>query len=361
MIVLFTSNTNGGIVQFTVQLLEEIKKMGKEVKCFVPEGTVFNAQECYKTDIIYYTKIKKVNRLDKAIVGIANRILQLSPNLVWFCDDGILSNEVGITIGRKASVLMTLHDAGGFHPSNNLSIRNKIHQMLRKHYSKGLMRVSCNVLLLSEESKAKFVKKYAEYENKVKLLQLGAHVPSVECKRPQELVQKKDGYVLFFGRIDKYKGIENLLMAFKGLHNFDVSLVIAGKGNFTSREQELISSVEKIEVINRYILDEEMIWLFQNARCLVLPYIEATQSGIIPIAYKYNKPVIVSDTEGLTQVVVDQETGFICHKIEDYQKAICKIYDDNTFQNMSKQAGSYYDKYFDWQANISNLFENMGV
>ena len=65
------------------------------------------------------------------------------------------------------------------------------------------------------------------------------------------------------------------------------------------------------EIHNRYIKDEEVSYFFQRAKLVVLPYIECTQTGIIPIAYAFKKPVIVTDVGSIPEVVEDGKTGFI--------------------------------------------------
>ncbi len=88
-------------------------------------------------------------------------------------------------------------------------------------------------------------------------------------------------------------------------------MIIAGKGQLSEEESQLIQSECHITSAIRFISDEEMVWLFQNAQCVVLPYIEVSQSGVLPIAYKFAKPIIVSNLQGLTENVVVTKTEFI--------------------------------------------------
>jgi len=101
-----------------------------------------------------------------------------------------------------------------------------------------------------------------------------------------------DKYVLFFGNIDKYKGVEYLYEAFLSnpqLH--DYKLVIAGKGSIYFPH----SDHPHVLFINRYIADEEVKSLFTRSSCVVYPYISATQSGVLTIAYKFQTPALVSE------------------------------------------------------------------
>lgn len=99
-------------------------------------------------------------------------------------------------------------------------------------------------------------------------------------------------YYLFFGRIEKYKGIELLYQAFENSPRLqNERLVIAGKGNVYFEKRELPNVIW----INRFIRDEEIKDLFQKAKCVVLPYISATQSGIFSFCFYFGKSVVASD------------------------------------------------------------------
>ena len=67
----------------------------------------------------------------------------------------------------------------------------------------------------------------------------------------------------------------------------------------------------KVEVVPRYVSDAEAAEYFTRADAVILPYRTVSGSGVIPVAYRYEKPVIVSDLPGLTDVVTEGETGWI--------------------------------------------------
>ncbi len=107
-------------------------------------------------------------------------------------------------------------------------------------------------------------------------------------KIPSELEGTKD-YILFFGRIEKYKGLDILIKAYER-SNIDVPLVIAGSGELCTAY-----SSPRIKFINRYIDDAEISCLYKKAKWIVYPYISATQSGVLSLASYYGKPMILSD------------------------------------------------------------------
>jgi alpha-maltose-1-phosphate synthase len=122
-------------------------------------------------------------------------------------------------------------------------------------------------------------------------------------------------YVLLFGKIKPYKGVEILLeaarMVRKKLGN-KFRVLIAGKGNRSYLDTMLrIDDLEYIQIQNRYIPDFEIPKLFKNAKFLVLPYIDASQSGVVSLAYTFSKPVIVSNVGSIAEYVEPGITGLI--------------------------------------------------
>ncbi len=122
--------------------------------------------------------------------------------------------------------------------------------------------------------------------------------------------------ILFFGIVRKYKGLDVLLKAMPGvLARVDCKLRIVGEfyeplETYLQiiREAGLESSVD---IVNRYVANEEVPRLFAEADVLVLPYLNATQSAVARIAFANALPIVASRTGGLSEVVRDQVTGLL--------------------------------------------------
>lgn len=128
----------------------------------------------------------------------------------------------------------------------------------------------------------------------------------------QEKVPEEDGTILFFGRIEDYKGLQYLLAAMPEVISGypGVRLVIAGNGDM-GRYMLLLPDDAHCTLINRFIEDSEIPSLFMKASMVVLPYIEGTQTGVVPIAYAFHRPVIVTDIGCIPEVVEQGKTGLI--------------------------------------------------
>ena len=123
-----------------------------------------------------------------------------------------------------------------------------------------------------------------------------------------ECVNQYGEYMLFFGRIDQYKGVDILLEAYKKseLQRLDVKLIIAGKDLTHITEQ---INDDNIIVLNRYIENDELSNLIRHSLFVVLPYRTATQSGVTKSAYALNKPILCSNAGNLPIEVIDGKYG----------------------------------------------------
>ena len=126
-------------------------------------------------------------------------------------------------------------------------------------------------------------------------------------------VAEEDHLVLFFGRIWEYKGLEYLIRAEPLITSRipAAKIVIAGTGEPFDRYRRLMQHPDRFEVHNGYVSDDERTALFRRASVVVLPYVEATQSGVIPLAYTFSKPVIATAVGGLPEMVDHERTGIL--------------------------------------------------
>lgn len=126
----------------------------------------------------------------------------------------------------------------------------------------------------------------------------------------------KGKMLLFFGFIRPYKGLIYLIKAMpQVLSRLDCTLYIVGE--FYEKTDRYIAEIEKlgiqqkVRIVDRYVANEEVPLYFCAADVVVLPYTSATQSGVVQMAYAFEKPVITTNTGGLPEAVRDGETGLI--------------------------------------------------
>jgi len=179
--------------------------------------------------------------------------------------------------------------------------------------------------------------------------------------------------ILFFGRVRPYKGIENLLAAFKlisanGRENY--RLIIAGEPMKGSEaylheiQQTIKREFNQSHVIVRiqFIPDEEIELYLKGADVLVLPYKEIFQSGVLFLAYSFGLPVVATDVGSFREEIVEGNTGFVCKPGDpaELAKAIQRYFASDLYKNLTarrQELKDYADANHSWHA-VADLTRN---
>jgi glycosyltransferase involved in cell wall biosynthesis len=121
--------------------------------------------------------------------------------------------------------------------------------------------------------------------------------------------------LLFFGFVRPYKGLDVLLHALARLEDADFMLTVAGEfwGGLDDVRRQIseLDLGNRVQVIPRYVSEIEAAELFARADAVVMPYLSATGSGVLGLAYRYGKPVIASRISGIEEHIVDGKTGIL--------------------------------------------------
>ena len=142
-----------------------------------------------------------------------------------------------------------------------------------------------------------------------------------------EIVDKKESlqhlqlpenerYILFFGFIRKYKGLDLLLEAIPLLENKNIKILVAGE--FYEDEKPYLDIIERLNIKNKiywhthFISDSEVKYYLSAADVVIQPYKNATQSGVTPLAYHFEIPMIVTNVGALPRLVPHEKVGLVC-------------------------------------------------
>ena len=144
----------------------------------------------------------------------------------------------------------------------------------------------------------------------------------------------KGRVILFFGLVRKYKGLMELIEAMSLVHRDDVTCLVVGE--FYDKPTPYLERIKELKldmrfkVVNNYIPNEDVEQYFAAADVVVLPYRRATQSGIVQIAYHFQRPVIATSVGGLPECIDNERTGLLVppRDPESLARAIDRYYDE---------------------------------
>ena len=143
--------------------------------------------------------------------------------------------------------------------------------------------------------------------------ELGTLYRSLAARAGIPIRAREDQTLLFFGRIWPYKGLRYLLEAFAMLRDEvpAARLIIAGRGGDLERNKGLLAKLAGVEVLDKFIPEQDVAGLFERSAAVVLPYIEASQSGVSAIAFTTGTAVVASRVGGLADLLIDGENGLL--------------------------------------------------
>jgi glycosyltransferase involved in cell wall biosynthesis len=181
-------------------------------------------------------------------------------------------------------------------------------------------------------------------------------------------LNSEDSFILFFGFIRAYKGLDLLIEAFsdKRLRNRNLKLIVAGEfyeDDTPYRDLVKNKNLES-EVIffDHFIRDNEVPVFFSVADLVVQPYRSATQSGVTQIAFYFEIPMLVTDVGGLREIVADHKCGYVVEpETEAIANAIVDFFDNNRKESFTEGVRQEKEK-FSWDKMtkaIGEVYKNI--
>ena len=264
------------------------------------------------------------------IYKIVKQINVFKPNIVHFQIPNLLLCLI-LPLLKKYPLVVTFHDV-------------KPHvgevSLLLEFMLRCARKSSDQIIVHGEKLKEQMIKEYNLPSEKVHAIPIGEHEVAPFKKYERKDLKEDENLILFFGRIGKYKGLEYLIKAEPLITKEvpDAKIIIAGTGEDFEKYENMMVNRDNFIVYNYRIPYKEGAELFQRCSIVALPYIEASQSGVIPTAYGFKKPVVVTDVGSIPEIVDDGITGLIVppRNPEALAEAIVKLLKD---EKLRKQIG----------------------
>lgn len=238
------------------------------------------------------------------IFQIIKKVRSIRPDILHYHSGGDPWIPLSLLFLRNFPMVVSIHDAD-HHPGDKppkwiLTIKNRLLSWL----------ADCVIVHGVQQSEV-FSKQHPINPEKMHIIYLATPELFKQCSDFRASLEPHT--VLFFGRVQWYKGIDTLIKAAPYILQKvpDLKIVISGAGDCSDIHRAESNFPGLFEIHNEYIKAEDVAIYFSRAAVIVLPYKNATQSGIIPIAYMFHKPVVATRVGSIPEVVEDGKTGLL--------------------------------------------------
>jgi glycosyltransferase involved in cell wall biosynthesis len=199
-----------------------------------------------------------------------------------------------------------------------------------------LLAYGSDMVIVNGEDQVKFVQNlYGVSANRVAFVPLNAR--TIPVKRPVQRDVEEPGTILFFGAARPHKGLEYLVRAQPVVSRQvpHACFLISAHGEDLQRCRQMIVDDSKFDIHEGYVSGEGMVGLFQRASLVVLPYLSASTSGVLMIAYSFGKPVVATKVGCLPEYVEDNITGVLVDPadVEQLAEAIIHLLTNDALRN----------------------------
>ena len=374
IIILGTAHPfRGGLASYNERLALQFQKEGHNVEIytfttqypnFLFPGKTQYSEEAAPSDLKITRKVSSVNPLNWLKIG--KEIKNLKPDILifkyWLPFMGPCFGTIARRVKKnKFTKVITILD-------NVIPHESRIgDQQFTKYFLKpndAFISMSRSVekdLATFNTSKPRDFNPHPLFDN------FGALLTKEEAKHAIKLDNDKN-FILFFGIIRDYKGLDLLLEAFAKMDYKAKSLKLLVAGEYYSNEEKYQKQIkdlglqQDIIIVNQFIKDSEVGRYFCAADIIAQPYKNATQSGVTQIAYHFETPILVTNVGGLPEMVPHNKVGYVTEKDPNaIAEALNDFYNNqksNEFVNNIKEEKK---KYF-WDkltAKIINLTDKV--
>lgn len=314
----------GGLASYNERLAKEFKEQGHEVSIvtfsyqypgFLFPGTTQYSTEPAPNGLSIQPKINSINPINWFRVG--NELKQLAPYLIvvryWlpFMAPALGTILRRVKKNRKTKIVCIADNVVPHEKRPGDAMLTRYFVTPVDAFITMSEKVLADLKTFAPNKPAQFVP-HPLYDN------FGEKIDKESARKHLQILGDVK-IILFFGFIRKYKGLDLLLQSMKILQTeFGVGnlrLLIAGEFYEDEKNYEdLINDpiIKKLIIPHtKFIADSDVKYYFSAADCVVQPYRNATQSGVTPLAYHFEKPMIVTNVGGLPAMVPDHQVGLI--------------------------------------------------
>lgn len=236
------------------------------------------------------------------IFAIVSAVNKFSVDIIH-CQESLMDYLIlALPLLRKKPLVLTIHD---HIDHSGWEGRERLH---RRWYKKYLRKIPDALIVHGEVIRQESEKLMPWLKGKV----FSIHHGPLGRQKQELSLDWEVGIVLFFGRLEKYKGLKYFLEATRILveESVEIRAVVAGSGPDLEACREALNN-SRITVVNKFIPYQEVDNLFANANVVVMPYTDATQSGVAAYALACGRPIVATRVGALPEMVRDGFNGIL--------------------------------------------------
>jgi glycosyltransferase involved in cell wall biosynthesis len=241
-----------------------------------------------------------------SMLEIRKIIDSLNPDVLHVQETNDPWYDFTLLLSNMPPLVTTIHDIFR-HPGDRQNIFGADYTKRIAFYK------SQQIIVHAELLKQTLQHKFLVPEQRINVLPHGELGSLYQRLSQNKNIQEEPFTLLFFGRVWPYKGLKYLLAAMPLIAaKFPkIKLIIAGKGENLKKYFPDGSNHLNVEILNDFIPPEMVASIFYRSKIIILPYIEASQSGVVSLAYGMGKLVIASAIGGLQEVVQSEKDGLL--------------------------------------------------
>jgi glycosyltransferase involved in cell wall biosynthesis len=361
----------GGIAATNERLAQEFENSGLKVTIYTFKlqypsilfpGKTQYLEEKKNIHLQIYRKVNSINPFNWYKVG--QELKRLKPDLIivryWIPFLALSLGKI-IRLAKRNNFTKIVSIVDNYLPHER-KIGDKI---LSKYFLKAVD--GCVVMSQSVKSQIEndFPSLPIEYCPHPLFDHYGKIIDKYEARKYLQLDINKN-YILFFGLIRDYKGLDLLIEAVNLSRDSGVDFDVIVAGEFYSDKEKYINLINKYNLSHRfhifdYFIPESMVsFFFCSADVIVQPYKDATQSGVTQIAYHFNKPMIITNVGGLAEIIPNEKVGYVVNpNSKEIADAIVKFYKENKEKAFSEAAKVEKNKY-SWKRMEETIYTLYG-
>jgi len=290
-------------IEYTIELAEGLSKL-VDVVLMIPEKQAQRFHNIINSDVklnpFNQPRLRNLTNLIM-LFSIIKKINDFKPDIIHIQKGHPWFNLV-LPFLKRYCLITTIHD---------VILLDWPSQRIPAFTYKPPIKYANQLIVHGRKLKETMIKEYKRSPDDIHVLPRG--VNSIYTRYIENPIEEQRHTIMYFGRIWEYKGIRYLIKAEPLISEKvpDLKIIIAGTGENFNKYRELMVNQDKFVIENEHVPNEKVSELFQKASLVVLPYTDGSQSGVIPQAYAFKKPVIVSDVGSLPENVDHGVTGYI--------------------------------------------------